>query len=60
MVRTKYLNGVVLIFSDDLLSSGLWYLSLLINIEVDSILHGEVREAATLDAGQSEGRLALG
>lgn len=60
MVRAKYLNGVVLVFSDDLLSSGLWFLSLLINIEVDSILHGEVCEAATLDAGQSEGRLALG
>lgn len=60
MVRTKYLNGVVLIFSDDLLSSSLWYLSLLINIEVDSILHEEVRETATLDAGQSESRLALG
>ena len=56
----KYLNGVVFVFSDDLLSSGLWFLSLLINIEADSILHGEVREAATLDAGQSEGRLALG
>jgi hypothetical protein len=54
------LNGVVLVFSDDLLSSGLWFLSLLINIEADSILHGEVREAATLDAVQSEGRLALG
>lgn len=60
MVRAKYLNGVVLVFSDDLLSSGLWFLSLLINIEADSILHGEVREAVTLDAGQSEGRLALG
>jgi len=43
-----------------LLSSGSWYLSLLINIEVDSILYEEVRETATLDVGQSEGRLALG
>lgn len=59
MVRAKYLNSLVLVFSDDLLSSGLWYLSLLINIEVDSILYEEVRETATLDVGQSEGRLAL-
>lgn len=60
MVRAKYLNGVVLIFSDDSLSSSLWCFSLLINIEVDSISRGEVRETATLDAGQSESRLALG